>query len=120
MEKTGGFREFELTLDVSTIAGYSSRPDRARILFAVEPPAQNETLDIYCDSESLQDIAKLSGGVYLHLSEAASAIGRLPEKTRTIEQTYTYAALDHPWILAILLVSLLVMEWVARKTLKLV
>ena len=120
VEKTGGFREFELTLDVSTIAGYSSRPDRARILFAIEPPGQNETLDIYCDSESLQDIAKLSGGVYLHLSEAANAIGHLPEKTRTLERTYTYAALDHPWILAILLVSLLVMEWVARKTLKLV
>ena len=119
-EKTGGFREFEMTLDVSTIAGYSSNPDRARILFAVEPPTQDETLDIYCDNETLEDIAKLSGGVYLHLSEAANAIGRLPEKTRTIERTYTYAALDHPWILAILLVSLLVMEWVARKTLKLV
>ena len=89
-------------------------------LFAIEPPTQDETLDIYCDNESLEDIAKLSGGVYLHLSEAANAIGRLPEKTRTMERTDTYAALDYPWILAILLVSLLVMEWVARKTLKLV
>ncbi|MAM45100.1 MAG: hypothetical protein CMJ91_00195 [Planctomycetes bacterium] len=112
--------ELELLLDVSTLAGYSSRPDRARLLFAVEPPAENEALGIYCDESNLGEIAELSGGSYRHLSAAGEVIGQLPEKTRSIERTYTYAALDYPWTLALLLISLLAMEWVARKTLKLV
>lgn len=118
---TGGeTREFELTLDIAALEDYSTRADRARILFAVEPAAENESLGVFCNENNLRQLAELSGGAYLPLSGAANAAAHLPVKTRTVERTYTYAALDYPWGLALALIALLAVEWITRKTLKLV
>lgn len=116
----GGTREFELTLDIAALENYSTRADRARILFAIEPAAENESLGIFCNENNLRQLAELSGGAYLPLSAAANAAAHLPVKTRTVERTSTYAALDYPWFLALALVTLLAVEWITRKTLKLV
>ncbi len=112
--------EFELTLDIASLENYSSRADRAKILFAVEPAAENESLGIFCHENNLRQLSELSGGAYIPLSGAAGAATHLPVKTRTVERTYTYAALDYPWGMALVLIALLALEWITRKTLKLV
>ena len=117
---SGQGREFELTLDIASLKNYSTREDRARILFALEPAAENESLGIFCNQENLRQLAELSGGAYVPLSGAAEVATHLPEKTRTVERTYSYAALDYPWGMALALIALLALEWIARKTLKLV
>ena len=116
----GGAWEFELTLDIASLENYSTRADRARILFAVEPAAENESLGIFCHEDNLRQLAELSGGAYFPLSGAAGAATHLPVKTRTVERTYTYAAQDYPWGIALVLIALLAVEWITRKTLKLV
>ena len=109
-----------MTLDIASLENYSSRADRAKILFAVEPAAENESLGIFCHENNLRQLAELSGGAYVPLSGAAGAASHLPVKTRTVERTYTYAALDYPWGMALVLIALLAVEWITRKTLKLV
>ena len=74
----------------------------------------------FCNQEILRQLAELSGGAYVPLSGAAEVATHLPEKTRTVERTYSYAALDYPWGMALALIALLALEWIARKTLKLV
>ena len=77
-------------------------------------------LGIFCHEDNLRQLAELSGGAYFPLSDAAGAATHLPVKTRTVERTYTYAALDYPWGMALVLIALLAVEWITRKTLKLV
>ncbi len=116
----GQGRELELSLDIASLKNYSTREDRARILFALEPAAENESLGIFCNEDRLRQLAELSGGAYIPLSAAAGAATHLPDKTRSVERTSSYAALDYPWAMALVLIVLLAAEWIARKTLKLV
>jgi hypothetical protein len=111
----GAPAEYRAQLDIPAIPGYSSRPDRAAVTFAVEPPPDLETRDLGVDTDLLDAIAAASGGRFFPLSRFREALALLPAGAREREFVIERSPWSRPGILAPLLLGLLAAEWVLRK-----
>jgi hypothetical protein len=112
--------ECEVELEVGGIPGYSERAEKARAQFAVEPPRDEESLDLHLDRTFLEEIARLSGGSYLPLDEAGLAGDRLPAREFQRVERLEMALIDFPLALAVALLGCVALEWVLRKRWRLV
>ena len=63
----------------------------------------------------LEELAKITGGRFLPLSRFREAADLLPDRSRTQEKVTELGWKDHPLAVALVLLSLLSLEWILRK-----
>ncbi len=105
---------YDLLVDVATVAGEGASDGSEKAAAFVVTPSLREYNNAAMDSDLLGRIAEASGGNYVPITEA----GNLADTIKYTPNAYTREVQidlwDQPWVLA-LLITLLCMDWVARR-----
>lgn len=115
-ERIVGEDIFSAWVEVAELPGHDSSPGRAAVTFAVLPPPDQEAGDIGVDTAALEELATLSGGAFLPLSRAREAASLLEARPRRELETTRWSPWDHPIHVGVILIGLLALEWILRKT----
>lgn len=107
-------REGTYTIAAESVLEGDEEPGRAECTITVEVPCREFT-DVALDETLLSAIAKASGGEFVRAEDAAALPARLKSSRPALASTFEIDLLDAPltWII---FVTLLLGEWIFRKT----
>ncbi|PCI79264.1 MAG: hypothetical protein COB20_05115 [SAR86 cluster bacterium] len=106
---------YSLLVDVTSAAGEASDSSAEKTAAFVVTPSLREYTNAELDSGLLARIAEVSGGSYFNLSEASELTSAIEFTPNAYSREVQIDLWDRPWLLA-LLILLLCVDWVSRRT----
>jgi len=106
---------YSLLVDVASAAGETSDSSAEKTAAFVVTPSLREYTNAELDSALLARIAEVSGGSYFNLSVASELANTIEFTPNAYSREVQIDFWDRPWLLA-LLILLLCVDWVSRRT----
>jgi len=104
----------ELLVDVASAAGDASAESSEKHGAFVVTPSLREYSNASMDAGLLERLAAASGGQYYNLSQAGNLLDEIEYVPNAYSKEVQEDLWDRPWLLA-LLISLLCIDWIARR-----
>ena len=105
---------YDLLVDVATVAGEGASDGSEKAAAFVVTPSLREYNNAAMDSGLLGRIAEASGGNYVPIAEAGNLADTIEYTPNAYSREVQIDLWDQPWLLA-LLITLLCMDWIARR-----
>lgn len=105
---------YDLLVDVATVAGEGSAGGSEKSAAFVVTPSLREYTNAEMDRGLLARIADASGGTYFNINDAAQLASTIEFTPNAYSREVQIDLWDQPWLLA-LLITLLCMDWIARR-----